>query len=332
RLSVDAPHLAAADLVILVRELHRFWDEGVVRFLEAAGVPYVYFTDDNFLALRAERSASRFYSARRVTRALAGAAEVWASTPALAVALKGLHPRVRVWSPVLDPVLAGEHPAPPSDGGRVTVAVAAEDFRLPGLRGAVLERLRDVAAGPGLRLVLTPAGARALALELPDAEIVAMPRERSFRQFVRQWRRFGVDILLHPAGATANAPFKCPTSAIVAGYLGAAPVAADEPAYADWGEEQGVVALGAEAEGLALAAARARDPDWRGAMQARLRNALASRLGEAGRLEALAMLLDSAPSARRRIESGAPGLVLGRAGLAIAKATRRLRDAAIRPG
>ena len=62
-----------------------------------------------------------------------------------------------------------------------------------------------------------------------------------FRQFVREWRRFAPDILLHPAGATSNAPYKTPTAAIVARYLGAVPVVSDEPAYQGWSEADGVL-------------------------------------------------------------------------------------------
>ena len=61
-LDIDAPHLAAAGLVVLVRTLHRFWDEGGDRLpRRAAAIPFVWFTDDNFLALRAEDDASLFY-------------------------------------------------------------------------------------------------------------------------------------------------------------------------------------------------------------------------------------------------------------------------------
>ena len=253
RLAVDGPHLVAADLVVLVRTLHRFWDEGVIAFLTAAGVPWVYFTDDNFQALAAERDASSFFTAARMRRALAGAAEVWASTPALAAALEPLHPAVKDWGPVLDPVLAVAALRPDAP---LTVAIAGGDFRVGGLAGAPVSQLAAIAGRQPLRLLATPAVAQALAPQLPGAEIVTQPNERSFRQFIRQWRRHGVHILLHPAGHTANAAFKCPTAVLTAGYLGAVPVVADEPAYLGWGEPEGVVRLGDDGEGLAEVASR----------------------------------------------------------------------------
>ena len=279
-LEIDAPHLAGAGLVVLVRTLHRFWDEGVVAFLAAAGVPFVWFTDDNFLVLRAEHDAPAFYTPARMRRALARAAAGWASTERLADAHRPLHPLVTVWGPVLDPLL--EDGRAPADG-LLTVALPGGDFRAAGLEGEPIERLRAMAEAESIRVVATAAAARAVAPELGAAELVVMPTERSFRQFVRRWRRFGPDILLHPEGATANAPFKCPTAVIVAGYLGAAPVVADEPAYDGWGEHEGVLRLGDEAMGLIRAASGVRKEGWRADMSQRLAGALARRFGGEGR-------------------------------------------------
>jgi hypothetical protein len=292
RLTLDAPVLAAADLVVLVRELHRFWDEGVIAFLDAAGVPYVWFTDDNFLALRGEGEARVFYALPRMEAALAKAAAVWASTEALAAAHLWLHPNVSVWAPALDRRL---ELAAPAVGGPLTIALPGGDFRLAGLAAQTLDQLREIAEGPGLRLIVTPAGAQALRPALARAEIIVAARERSFRQFIRAWRRFAPDLLLHLAGATANAPFKCPTAAIVAGYLGAVPVVADEPAYQGWGEAEGVLHLRGDDAGLADAASRVRDGAWRADMGCRLTEALSARFGVEGRAQRLMGLARPAP-------------------------------------
>ncbi|HEY1426194.1 MAG TPA: hypothetical protein VGF50_05935 [Caulobacteraceae bacterium] len=325
RLDVDAPHLAGAGLVVLVRTLHRFWDEGVIDFLRAAGVPFVWFTDDNFLALRSEGDASVFYTAERMRRALAGAAEVWASTAWLAEALAPLHGEVKVWGPVLDPLLTGG-PAP--DDGPLTVVLPGGDFRAAGLAGEPMERLRAMAEAEPLRMIATAAAAKALAGALGPAEIVVLPPQPSFRQFVRQWRSYGPDILLHPEGATANAAFKCPTAVIVAGYLGAVPVVADEPAYAGWGENEGVLRLGDDAMGLIRAASGVLKRNWRADMAARLARALPRRFGDGGRA---AMLLAAVQAARQAPRRGA-AQVLGsgefrrrRAALRLARGTRWLR-------
>ena len=325
RLSLDASHLASADLVILVRELHRFWDEGVIAFLKAVGTPFVYFTDDNFLALHAEGDAPSFYSAARMRRALAGAAEVWASTETLAAAHRPLHPRVRVWGPVLDPVLRA--PSPPA-ADMLTVALAGGDFRLAGLEGAPIAQLKAISETQDLRLVVTQGAAKALAPALERAEIVALPPERSFRQFVRRWRRFAPDVLLHPAGATSNAPFKCPTAVIVAGYLGAVPVVAEEPAYDGWGGAEGVIGLGGDAGGLAHAAASAHDGGWRGDMAGRLATALAARFNGDGRESVLEAVITAAAPERRgsaRQVLASPGFSRRRAELGFAHATRWVR-------
>ena len=323
-LAIDAPHLAAADLVVLVRELHRFWDEGVIAFLDTVQVPYVYFTDDNFLELRAEGDAPSFYSEGRVRRALRRAAGVWVSTMALAFVYAKLNPTVDIWRPALDPALIA--PAPPRPD-KLTIAIAGGDFRVSGLAGPALERLQGIAAAGPLRLIVTEAWARPLAEALPGVEIVTLPTERSFRQFVRQWRRFGVDILLHPAGATRNAPYKCPTAVIVAAYLGATPVVASEPAYDGWGVSSGVAQLGPTGFGLAVIARHARDPEWLGRLTTRRAAALEERFGSTDRAAILARVLGDGgrspgPAAARVLAS--PGFRLRRLGLRLARTLRRL--------
>jgi hypothetical protein len=325
-LDIDAPHLAAAGLVVLVRTLDRFWDEGVIDFLTAAGTPFVWFTDDNFLALRGEGDASIFYAARRMRRALARAAAVWASTEPLAAAHRPLHPAVKVWGPVLDPLL--QDGAPPADGP-LTVVLPGGDFRASGLEGEPIERLRAMAEAEPVRVVATEAAAKALAPALGAAQIVVLPQERSFRQFVRRWTSFGPDILLHPAGATANGPFKCPTAVIVAGYLGAAPVVADEPAYAGWGDNEGVLELGADAMGLIRAASGVRKPDWRDDMGARLTRALTQRFGGEGRTALIRATVADAGEAPRRAAAqvlASPQFRRRRMALRLARATRWLRS------
>jgi hypothetical protein len=194
----------------------------------------------------------------------------------------------------MDPRLANG--APPPDGP-LTVALPGGDFRAIGLDGEPIERLGAMAAAEPIRVVATAAAARAVEPHLGAAEIVVLPPERSFRQFVRRWRLYGPDILLHPEGATANAPFKCPTAVIVAGYLGAAPVVADEPAYEGWGEHEGVLRLGDDAMGLIRAASGVRKPDWRADMGQRLSRALARRFDSEGRV---AMLREATASERPR--------------------------------
>ena len=87
---------------------------------------------------------------------------------------------------------------------------------------------------------------------------------------------------------------------IVAGYLGAAPVVADEPAYQGWGENEGVLRLGDDAMGLIRAASGVRKPDWRADMGARLSRALTRRFGGEGRAAMIRGTATSAAEAPRR--------------------------------
>jgi hypothetical protein len=176
---------------------------------------------------------------------------------------------------------------------------------------------------------MTDASARALRPRVIGAEIVALAPERSFRQFVRRWRSYAPDILLHPRGETANAPFKCPTAVIVAGYLGAVPVVADEPAYEGWTPADGVVRLGKGACELDEAAARIQDCEWRGDMRRRLAAAIARSFGEGDRLDRLEAWLAPGRSAARAEAGGilASAAFRGRrAELGLAHATRWVRD------
>jgi len=328
-LAVDAAHLAGADLVVLVRDLARFWDEGVVAFLDAIGAPYVWFTDDNFLALRSEGGASRFFSESRMRRALEGAVALWASTPALAKALAPLHERIETWGPVIDPALK----PPPPRAGPLTIALAGGDFRLPGLRAGLNDRLRALAQEAPLRLLATPAAGERLRRDIAAAEVVVLPPEPSFRQFIRAWGAFAPDILLHPAGATANAAFKCPTAAIVAHHLGAAPAVTDEPAYAGWGEAEGVSVLAADGDGLELLAQAVREPERRARLQARLALAMRQRFSGAAQTTRLQTWLASRPPAPPRDLRilRDPRFAARRSVLALARATRGFRQALERP-
>jgi hypothetical protein len=325
-LEIDAPHLAAAGLVVLVRELHRFHDDGVIAFLQRIGVPYVYFTDDNFPVLRAEGLAGRYYRPERMRAALAGAAEVWVSTAPLAEATRPLHPRIRIWGPVLDPILARP---PPRRAGPLTIAFAGGGFRVPRLIGPPLERLRRLSESGPLRLVLTPDAARQVASLVPAAEVVVAPIERSFRQFIYAGRSLGIDILMHPAGATANAPYKCATAAITAGYLGAIPLVDEEPAYSGWDEADGLLRFGDEARGLDEAVAAARDAARRTRLGERLAASLARRFADAGRWQTLQAL-----AADRGLARPGPDVLsearfrARRAALGIARRSRWLRDRA----
>jgi hypothetical protein len=309
RLSADAPHLAAASLVILVRDLDRFWDEGVIDFLDRAGVPYVFFWDDYFITLRAERRASIFFTEARIRRALRGARALWASTPALAEVSAPLHERVEVWSPARDSVLEAALTRP---GPVLAVAVAGGDFRLGGLRTRFLDTLEAAAVRAPVRLLVRPSAVPALADKARGVSLIAAPTDESFPQFIRAWRAAGVDILLHPEGDTRGTPFKCPTSAFVAHYLGAVPVVAPEPAYADWSQADGVLVEGAGHTELAAAIEAASDSDWRQAMSGRLAQTIARRF--CGKTQARLLLShlreapDAATQARRLAEARRPGL------------------------
>jgi hypothetical protein len=66
----------------------------------------------------------------------------------------------------------------------------------------------------------------------------------NFDRFVSAWRKARPHILVHPPGATRNIAYKGPGVLLVALYLGAAPIVADEPAFEGIGAANGVLRVG----------------------------------------------------------------------------------------
>ena len=230
---LDLPHLLAASLVVLVRGFEGPTRAGTLDVLDAMGVPYAWFVDDNVLALRQDQDGFEYYSADRVAAFVARTRGVLASTPTLAAALAPFGRPVLHWPCLFDPSLAG---SAASDGEPPALGIVGGSFRRDSLLKHVLPALHR--ADPTGRMTLHARFDLIRGVE--DARIRPAPMEPSFRQFVHAWRNHGVGVLLHPAGDAANMPFKSPATLLAARYLGAVAVVARETAYAGLGRAEGV--------------------------------------------------------------------------------------------
>ncbi len=234
RLETDLPLLAAAGLVVFVRGFEHVWRSGLPGALERLGVPCAWFTDDDLTALRGDQPGFGFYTQARVQAFAARMVALIGTTPALCARLAALHSTVLHWPCVLDERLLA--PASIRRDGPLRVACVGGAFRAEGLRRLVLPALDAL---PGARLLLAGGLAGGFGAKIPDARV--LPFESDFCRFVATWRAAAPDLLVHPPGRTANLAVKGAGTLLAALYLGAAPVVADEPAYAGLGAAQGVL-------------------------------------------------------------------------------------------
>ncbi len=223
----DLGWLAAASLVIVVRGFEHMLLNGTHELLGELGVPYVWFTDDDFGALATEVPDLGFYTPEALRTFTAGAAGIVATSAPLSTAVSRLHANIIAWPAVYDVALeapAGSDPA----------------FIAGAFGGAFRHRAFVDRVLPALAALSIPTFASA-ELARSAAGLKTLPFEPGFRRFVFRWQRLGLRVLAHPEGVSGNMGNKSRASLLAAAYLGAVPVVGDEPAYADCGAAQGVL-------------------------------------------------------------------------------------------
>jgi hypothetical protein len=217
--------------------------------LERSGVPCAWFTDDDLTALRGDQPGFAFYTDARVRDFAARMVAVIGTTPALCARLAAFHSNVLHWPCVLDERLLALPTVRPNGPPRIACVGGA--FRAEGLRRVVLPALDAL---PDAELLLVDQ----VATKIPGAHV--LPFEPDFARFVATWRAAAPDILVHPPGATANLAMKGPGTLLAALYLGAAPIVADEPAYAGLGVAQGILRAGQTVDSWRAALAHLAQP------------------------------------------------------------------------
>lgn len=248
----DLPWLAAARLVIIVRGFEFAHLNGALDLLGELGTPVLWFTDDDFIALGGETASLGHYRAETVRRFAQRLAGIVTTSAPLAAALSPYHASIAVLPLAADPALLARRPATPSE----RAAIIGGGFRAK----ALTEVVAPAATAEGVPLIL-PAG-------LPRAPHAALrlPFDGDFAQFIFRWQAEAPFALLHPHGDSGNIGNKSRGTLLVAAYLGAVPIVADEPAYQGLGEGQGVLSAGRKAAEWRSQIARLKDAGFRGQM------------------------------------------------------------------
>lgn len=260
----DLTWLAAASLVIITRGFEHTLATGVVDLLEEIGTPMLWFTDDDFVALAGEEPSLGYYRADAVRNFARRMSGIGVTSAGLAHAMSGFHTNILLFPCVLDTDLWRVRPRAPAEplGG----GVIGGAFRRRSFLNHVLPAARHI----GLGLV---AGGD-LARGRSQAQI--LPFQFDFRRFVLDWQAIAPAILLHPYGDTANIASKGPGSLLAAAYLGAIPIVGDESAYAELGEDQGVLKATADPTSWREQMRRALDEQSRRELAARFERWIAT--------------------------------------------------------
>ena len=235
----DAPVLAEAGAVVLVRDAPRFVSNGVLDLLDGAGVPAWYFTDDDFVALRSEHRELAAFRDETMELLVARCAGVVTTSDYLAEQVRARHPNadVRMWPLAIDRTLC--LPRVERTPDTLRIGVMGGSFRARGARADVAPAIAEFAAGGTTSIELFVHDDLVEAFSALECHHVTFTR--SFRSFVRNWQRLGLDVLVHPPATTANARGKTANAMLVAHYLGAIPIVAADPAYELLGEQHGVL-------------------------------------------------------------------------------------------
>lgn len=285
---MDCPNaLAGADAAIVVRDLERCHDTGLLTRLSALGIPSLFFADDNPLALAAEDRHWRFYTPERLRGLLARFDGVIASTAPLAAVFARFHPDTKLFGPVLD-----ESAITACAGGEsLRIAITGGSFRKSAAQRDIVPAIVELARhSPGV-VLMAPRDFGAAPAD--GITVQPMPRTPSFPQFLKTWRQGRPTVLLHPRSVTGNEAFKTPNALLVALYLGAIPIVdRDEPAYRDFDESDGVLTA-TDAAGWARAMERSRDPKLRQALWEALARCCAARFAPDAQAEILARLAET---------------------------------------
>jgi len=259
-LTLDFERLASAGLVVHVRGFEHAERSGLDSALARLGLPRAWFTDDDLTALHGEQPGFQHYSEARVGGFAGRMIALIATTPALCTRLRAFHANVLHWPCVLDEALV---PSTACDrAGPLRVGVIGGDFRRSGLHDVVMPALNGMR---GVELVV----AEPIGTGIPGA--LRLPFEPDFRRFIAGWRAAGPAIIAHPPGRSRNLAAKSAGVLLASLYLGAVPVVADEPAFADLGASEGVIRVQTrDVSHWRVAFAELASPDTRARLFARL--------------------------------------------------------------
>jgi hypothetical protein len=231
----DLDWIARAGIVVIVRDFVPLMRNKLFDVIESLGIPYVWFTDDDLVAIKVDEGRLRYFSEARLSRFVQGAKAIITTSAPLAELYRQHHPEVVLW-----PCLHDERHAPQRSAtmpGEFRIGAFGGSFRRASLADHVLPALRDPFGDRRCRLFAT-AG---LLERRPPRFVTSVPFEPEFQPFVLKWRRFQIEALVHPYGHSRNIGNKSDASLLASAYLGAVPIVADEPAFRGVSEREGVL-------------------------------------------------------------------------------------------
>ena len=263
------------DAIIFVRFL---LDDSIQALIEAcllARIDLYYLADDNFIELaREDRSFAR-YKAENMRRALRRFKAVLATSSSLAdyYTAENLHGDVRLFGPVLDRTALEKYRRIPQGprSSLLRVGFIGGDFRRADLESNVYPAL-EAAARQGVIEVFARRSPKPETWTRPRPPVVFhdVPPVYLYDDFAERWRRAGIDILVHPKGASSNIAYKTDSVLLTSLYLGAIPLVTDETAFAGAGENEGVIKVNGASSEWAAAIERMKDASARAELLSRL--------------------------------------------------------------
>lgn len=244
---VQYPHgdvarsLAGANAIVVVRSLFEFPE--LIRAAQVLGIPLYYFLDDNFILLREEPEAGRFYeqySLNCVREALRGFAGVLLSSQSLMEYFDDhqLHGRLTFFPPICGPSQAAR---PYQRRDPLSIAFFGGPHRLDAFLHYVYPAIRRLSYDREVVLVV-PGLEAAPEYEDGRLQVVHVEYDPVYTAALQQFAVLGADILVHPSRATRNNAYKTCNVLINARALGAVPIASNSPPY-DAVANEGVVIL-----------------------------------------------------------------------------------------
>ncbi len=227
------------DVIILVRDLFQASYAACLAVCRQLNKPHFYFTDDNFILLRNEYRELEPYTVEAVREALESFSGVLLSSELLLRFYEDekLHSRLMFFGPVIDPALTAEFSENEADKC-VNIGFFGGGFRFDSFYRTVVPALRFIARENKVTLFVRE---RFEMTDIPGIDVNVIKVTNNFYDFVRQWQRFRINIVLHSHGASANIDFKTSNAALVSYYLGATPILADESVYRHMTEKDGVL-------------------------------------------------------------------------------------------
>jgi glycosyltransferase involved in cell wall biosynthesis len=286
------------DAVIIVRLLLEDSVQALTDACRLAGIDLYYLADDNFIELADEDGSFAKYRAKSVRQALRGFKAVLATSSSLAnyYKSKNLHGDVRLFGPIFDRIAMEKlrRIEPERRPNLLRIGFIGGDFRRADLEASVYPALPDVAKEMSVELIVRKS-TKPRNWSKPPAPIAFrdVPPVYFYEDFVERWRRSGINILVHPKGTSWNIAYKTDSVLLTSLYLGAVPLVADETAFAQVGEAQGVIKVNGTSNDWSAAIERLKDPALREEFLERLRIHCLSHFDPASNASVIAAILTS---------------------------------------